>query len=111
MQIEEKPTKLYYTIGEVSAMLSVSASMIRFWESEFPHLRPKTNKKGDRRYKIADIEAIKQVYILVKEKGYTLQGAKEHLKGQKAGKHKSHKEVLQGVREFLLEISRQLDAQ
>lgn len=110
MQLEEKPTKLYYTIGEVSAMLSVSASMIRFWESEFPHLRPKTNKKGDRRYKMPDIEAIKQVYILVKEKGYTLQGAKEHLKAQKSGKQKSQKEVLIGIRDFLVEISRQLDA-
>ena len=59
MQSVEKPSKLYYTIGEVAAMLKVSASLIRFYEGEFPHLRPKTNKKGDRRYKMADIEAIK----------------------------------------------------
>jgi len=61
MPIKETNTegKLYYSIGEVAKMLNLTASQIRFWESEFPHLRPKTNTKGDRRYRNSDIDQIK----------------------------------------------------
>ena len=73
-------TKLYYSIGEVADMLDVNASLIRFWEKEFPTIKPKKNKKGNRLYTPKEILKIDRIYILVKEKGYTLQGAKDYLK-------------------------------
>ncbi|HMQ06951.1 MAG TPA: MerR family transcriptional regulator [Saprospiraceae bacterium] len=73
-------TKLYYSIGEVSEMFDVSPSLIRYWESEFTHLRPKKNRKGDRQFTKKDIENLRRIYILVKERGFTLEGAKRELK-------------------------------
>lgn len=73
-------TKLYYSIGEVAGMLDVNTSLIRFWEKEFPIIKPKKNRKGNRLYTPKEIEKIDRVYILVKEKGYTLDGARKALK-------------------------------
>jgi len=73
-------TKLYYTIGEVSEMLGVSSSLIRFWESEFTYLNPHKNSKGDRRFTKQNIEQLQLIHHLVKEKGFTLDGAKKELK-------------------------------
>ena len=72
-------TKRYYTIGEVAKMFDVAASLIRYWESEFNSLKPHKNNKGDRRYTSKDIEQLDRIYILVKEKGYTLDGAKKEI--------------------------------
>jgi len=72
--------KLYFTIGEVAGMFNVNASLIRFWEKEFDCIKPKKNKKGNRLFTSHDIENIRLIYHLVKEKGYTLQGAKEEIK-------------------------------
>ena len=74
------PEKLYYTIGEVSKAFKVNPSLIRFWEKEFEVLKPKKNSKGTRRYSSIDIENFQTIHHLVKEKGYTLEGAKEQLK-------------------------------
>tara|TARA_B100001094_G_scaffold189692_1_gene183794 strand:- start:355 stop:672 length:318 start_codon:yes stop_codon:yes gene_type:complete len=74
------PEKLYYTIGEVSKAFDVNPSLIRFWEKEFEILKPKKNNKGTRRYSSIDIENFQTIHHLVKEKGYTLDGAKEQLK-------------------------------
>jgi len=74
------PEKLYYTIGEVSKAFNVNQSLIRFWEKEFEVLKPKKNSKGTRRYSSIDIENFQTIHHLVKEKGYTLEGAKEQLK-------------------------------
>jgi len=74
------PEKLYYTIGEVSKAFNVNASLIRFWESEFSVIKPKKNAKGNRYFTKEDIKNIELIYHLVKEKGYTLDGAKTHLK-------------------------------
>ena len=74
------PEKLYYTIGEVSKAFDVNPSLIRFWEKEFEILKPKKNNKGTRRYSSVDIENFQTIHHLVKEKGYTLDGAKEQLK-------------------------------
>ena len=74
------PEKLYYTIGEVSKAFNVNASLIRFWEKEFEILKPKKNSKGTRRYSSIDVENFQTIHHLVKEKGYTLEGAKEQLK-------------------------------
>lgn len=74
------PEKLYYTIGEVSKAFNVNSSLIRFWEKEFEILKPKKNSNGTRRYSSIDIENFQTIHHLVKEKGYTLEGAKEQLK-------------------------------
>lgn len=74
------PQKLYYSIGEVSKAFNVNASLIRFWEKEFKELNPKKNNKGTRRYSSIDIEKLQIIHHLVKEKGYTLDGARDQLK-------------------------------
>ena len=70
------PDKLYYCIGEVAKAFDVNASLIRYWEQEFPIIKPKKNKKGNRYFTPEDIKNLKMIYHLVKEKGYTLDGAK-----------------------------------
>ncbi len=73
-------TKLYYSIGEVADMFEVNTSLIRFWEKEFTQLKPKKNKKGNRLFTVKDIDKLNSIYILVKEQGFTLDGAKSQLK-------------------------------
>jgi len=70
------PDKLYYSIGEVAKAFDVNTSLIRYWEQEFPIIKPKKNKKGNRYFTPSDIENLKIIYLLVKEKGYTLDGAR-----------------------------------
>ena len=70
------PDKLYYSIGEVAKAFDVNKSLIRYWEQEFPIIKPKKNKKGNRYFTPSDIENLKSIYHLVKEKGYTLDGAR-----------------------------------
>lgn len=78
MQIE-LPEKLYYSIGEVAKAFNVNTSLIRFWEKEFEVISPKKNKKGNRYFTPQDIKNLKLIYHLVKERGYTLEGAKAAL--------------------------------
>lgn len=73
------PEKLYYSIGEVAKAFDVNASLIRFWEKEFPQIQPKKNKKGNRFFTPQDIQNFKLIYHLVKERGYTLEGARTAL--------------------------------
>ena len=68
--------KRYYSIGEVASKFNVNPSLIRFWEQEFKILNPKKNSRGNRKFTHKDIEAINKIYFLLKEKGYTIQGAK-----------------------------------
>lgn len=75
-------TKLYYSIGEVADMIEVNTSLIRFWEKEFPTIKPKKNKKGNRLYTPKEIKKIDQIYTLVKQKGYTLDGARKAMKSK-----------------------------
>lgn len=77
---ENQLTKLYYSIGEVAKMFDVNTSLIRFWEKEFSKISPKKNKKGNRMFTPKDILLIDQIYSLVKEQGFTLEGAKNALK-------------------------------
>ena len=74
---EKEIEKLYYTIGEVAQLFQVNTSHIRFWSKEFDVIKPATNKKGNRLYTQADIDNFRKIYHLVKEKGYTLKGAKQ----------------------------------
>ncbi len=77
------PEKLYYSIGEVAEAFGVNTSLIRFWEKEFDVLKPKKNAKGNRRFTPQDIKNLELIYHLVKERGFTLDGAKIHLKQNK----------------------------
>ena len=84
MHIELAPDKSYYSIGEVAKAFGVNASLIRFWDSEFDILKPKKNAKGNRMFTPEDVKNLQLIYHLVKERGFTLEGAKTHLKeGQK----------------------------
>jgi DNA-binding transcriptional MerR regulator len=78
-----KSAKLYYSIGEVAKMFNVNTSLIRFWENEFDIIKPKKNKKGNRLFTQQDIDNFHIIFNLVKERGYTLQGAKQKLKKNK----------------------------
>jgi len=69
--------KRYYPIRDVAAMFEVNTSTLRFWEKQFPELRPKTNARGVRMYSPENIETLRQIYYLVKERGFTLKGAKQ----------------------------------
>ena len=98
--------KKYFSIGEVAEMLSVATSLIRFWESEFDIIKPKKNRKGNRQFTREDIDNVKLIYHLVKEKGYTLQGAKDLLKeGNENLKERVEIiDSLQRIKAFLKEI-------
>ncbi|GAB3201294.1 DNA-binding transcriptional MerR regulator [Pontibacter aydingkolensis] len=108
---EREIEKQYYTIGEVAEMFDVAASLIRFWETEFEQLRPKKNKKGNRQYTAKDIETLRTIYHLVKERGYTIQGAREVLKN-KSVQTKDKIEIIESlekVKAFLVGIKSQLN--
>jgi DNA-binding transcriptional MerR regulator len=79
----EELTKRYYSIGEVAQMFDVNSSLIRFWEKEFAQLHPKKYQRGKRMYTPKDIEMFRVVYHLIKEQGYTIEGAKRRLKDNK----------------------------
>ena len=76
-------TKRYYSIGEVAELFNVSSSLIRYWETEFSFLNPQKNKKGDRRFTKENIDQLQIIYTLVKERGFTLEGAKQELRKSK----------------------------
>ena len=107
---KEEIEKLYYTIGEVAKMFEVNTSLIRFWEKEFDIIEPKKNKKGNRLFTKQDIENFQVIYHLVKERGYTLQGAKEKLKKNKTDVVDTVEMLrsLQKIREFLVELKEDL---
>lgn len=103
---EKEIQKLYYSIGEVAEMFNVAPSLIRFWESEFEIIKPKKNRKGNRQFTNEDIENVKLIYHLVKEKGFTLNGAKDMLRNDSfAMKDKMEMiDSLRRVRSFLIEV-------
>jgi len=106
----ELPEKRYYGIGEVAKAFGVNTSLIRFWEKEFDAIKPKKNAKGNRKFTPQDIKNLQLIYHLVKERGFTLEGAKTHLKEEK---HKTLSnfeviEKLQKIRAELLKIKEQL---
>lgn len=84
MHLELSSEKIYFSIGELAKAFDVNASLIRFWDKEFDILKPKKNAKGNRQFTQDDVKNLKLIYHLVKERGFTLDGAKTHLKeGQK----------------------------
>ena len=99
------PEKLYYSIGEVAEMFHVNQSLIRFWEKEFDMIKPHKNKRGDRVFTRNDINTLQSVYMLVKEQGYTLQGAKEQLRHGK-GEVETKAELLKALNKIRTELMR-----
>lgn len=111
MPYVKKPIeKLYYSIGEVAKMFDVNTSLIRFWEKEFDIIKPNKNKKGNRLFTKADVENFHLIYHLVKERGFTLQGAKDQIKGNKEENFEALELVtrLEKVKAFLLEVKEAL---
>ena len=101
--------KLYYSIGDVAAMFNENTSLIRYWENEFAILKPKKNKKGDRFFRPEDIKNLKMIYHLLRERKYTIEGAKEFLKNNKAAGEKHEMiESLKKVKSFLIELKSNL---
>lgn len=106
-----KELKLYYSISEVASMMNVTETLLRYWEKEFPNIKPNKIGRGIRQYTKADIEQVKKVYHLVKERGMTLQGARDMLKRNKGGEIDRSVDVierLKDIRAELQDISRHL---
>jgi len=104
------PEKLYYSIGEVAKAFSVNASLIRFWEKEFAIIKPKKNANGNRYFTKEDIKNLELIYHLVKERGYTLDGAKVYLKTNNAKKLSNFQIIskLSKIKATLLELKSNL---
>ncbi len=102
--------KVYYSIGEVARMFNVNTSLIRFWEKEFDIIKPKKNKKGNRLFTQQDVDNFHIIYHLVKERGFTLQGAKDKIKDN-AAEVTDNTEIIKSLdklKAFLLELKAQL---
>ncbi|WP_336065344.1 MerR family transcriptional regulator [Mesoflavibacter sp. CH_XMU1404-2] len=104
------PEKRYYTIGEVAKAFDVNTSLIRFWEKEFEVLKPKKNAKGNRKFTPEDVKNLQLIYHLVKERGYTLEGAKIHLKEEKKKTLDNFEIIakLESVKNQLIKLKEQL---
>jgi DNA-binding transcriptional MerR regulator len=99
------PEKRYYKIGEVAKAFNVNTSHIRFWEKEFDILKPKKNKKGNRLFTQVDIKNLKLIYYLVKEKGFTLEGAKAKMK-EKPEVIKNNYEIITRLENIKAELNK-----
>ncbi|MDX9907330.1 MAG: MerR family transcriptional regulator [Bacteroidales bacterium] len=102
--------KLYYSIGEVAEMFQVNASLIRFWEKEFPIIHPQKNRKGNRMFTTGDIDHLRIIYNLLKERGFTIQGARDYLSKNRSEAEKNHEVVksLQNIRSLLVRLNDEL---
>ncbi len=107
MKIESlQGEKIYYTIGEVANMFNVKTSLIRFWENEFDIIKPHRNKKGNRLFTKLDVDNFHTIYHLIKEQGYTIQGAKDKLNANRSVTMQKSDVIisLKKIKDFLLEI-------
>jgi len=107
---EKQIEKLFYPIGEVAQMFEVSVSSIRYWEKEFDILKPKKNKKGNRMFTKKDVDNLKIIYHLTKERGFTLEGAKKKLRENKTDTIDNVEIInhLKSIRQFLVEFREEL---
>ena len=102
-------SKMYYPIGDVAEMFKVNPSLIRYWENEFDILKPKKNGKGDRFFRPEDVKNLKLIYHLLRERKYTIEGAKDFLKKNKGATAKFEMiRSLQKIKSFLLELKSNL---
>jgi len=101
--------KLYYNISEVAEMLGVNTSLLRYWETEFPELRPAKNKKGTRSYTQKDIDLLRRIHYLTKECGLTLDGARQQLKNDKSpDRNLQLVETLTEIKNFLIQMKQNI---
>ena len=109
-KLKKNIEKLFYPIGEVAQMYGVNVSLIRFWENEFDILKPKKNKKGNRMFTKTDLENLDVIFHLVKERGFTLDGAKKKLKENKKDTidNISIIKKLKEIRTFLVDLREEL---
>ena len=107
----DKDLKTYYSIKEVSEMFGLSASTLRYWEKEFPHLKPRTSGNKVRQYSKSDVEELRTIYNLVKVRGFKLAAARKMMHANRTGTDKSAKiiENLLDVRNQLMELKEALD--
>jgi DNA-binding transcriptional MerR regulator len=106
---EELFSKRYYSIGAVTEMFKVNHSLLRFWENEFDMIKPKKNGKGDRLFKADDVKNVQVIYHLLREKKYTIEGAKDYLRNNKKSTEKFEViNQLQQLKQFLLQITADL---
>jgi len=111
MALNKKPTeKLFYKISEVAKMFTMNISAVRYWEKEFDILKPKKNKKGNRLFTPKDIKNLQIIYHLVKERGFTIEGAKKKLTENKEDTIDNIKIVnhLRDIRGFLVHLREEL---
>lgn len=102
-------SKQYYAISEVASMFNVNISLLRFWEKEFDILKPRKNRKGDRLFRPEDIKNLKLIYFLLREKKYTIEGARTFIKkGKKVNEHFEAVETLKNIRKMLVELKESL---
>ena len=108
----EKKDKLYYSISEVAQMFGLNEPTLRYWEKEFDIINPRRTAKGVRFYRQEDIEAVRQIYHLVKERGLTLAGARQKLKNNKEATVRQEEIVnrLKQIKEELTQIKKAFDA-
>ncbi len=113
MDKTDNVARIYYTIGEVAAMFKVNTSLIRFWEKEFDIIQPKKNKKGNRLFTQKDVDNFHLIFNLVKERGYTLKGAREKLRKNPEDTLREYEIIksLNKIEEFLRGVKRHLDPQ
>ena len=102
------PEKRYYTIGEVAKAFEVNTSLLRFWEKQFKEIQPKKKTSGVRKYTPQDVQNIKLIYHLLKEKGMTIEGAKNHLKDSKSSEE-NKMDVLKKLERIKKELENLLD--
>ena len=109
--MDNETDKVYWSIGEVAAMFNVNTSLIRFWEKEFSIIKPHKNKKGDRLFTKQDVKKLGLIYHLVKERGFTLQGAREKLRKNPEETIEQAEIIasLRKVREFLVSLKDTLE--
>jgi DNA-binding transcriptional MerR regulator len=101
--------KQYYSMGEVAALFRVNPSLLRFWEAEFSVIRPHKNKKGDRYFRPVDIKNLHLIYHLLRQRKYTIEGAKDFLKMSKKAEEKFEMiKRLEQIKTFFLELKAQL---
>lgn len=103
--------KLFYSISEVSRILGVPDSTVRYWSDSFPrYVRPRRNAKGNRQFRVEDIEALKTIRYLLKDKGLTFEGAERQLISDHGSVDKTVRavEILESIRLRLLEVRKTL---
>ena len=111
MENKDTDEKIYYSIGEVSKIIGISTSKIRFWEKEFDSIKPKKNKKGNRIFNKKELNKLKLIHHLLKEKKYTIDGAKKKMR-KNPEKTETHQKVIENLKKIkaeLIEIRKNLN--